>query len=229
MGGRRAGHDRGGLVWDWPLRAFHWALVLCVAGSWTTHSLGMEWFDWHRRLGYATVVLVVFRFAWGFVGPRHARFASFVRGPRAIVEYVRGRQEAPAAGHNPLGALAVLAMLASLGLQAATGLYANDEIANAGPFYGWVEQATSNRLTRLHRLNSNVLLVLIGVHLLAVAGHEWRGRRLVRPMITGRGPAGEGVTGQRGLLAIALVVAITTALALMIRAAPAAVVGFYGF
>src|SRR6188768_4231520 len=66
------------LVWDWPLRAFHWALVLAVAGSFATHYAGMEWFDWHRRCGYVVVVLVGFRLAWGFAGPRYARFASFL-------------------------------------------------------------------------------------------------------------------------------------------------------
>lgn len=135
----------------------------------------------------------------------------------------------PGAGHNPLGALAVVAMLLVLGLQAATGLFANDEIANAGPFYGWVSQETSNRLTSVHHLNSDALLALIVLHLLAVAWYEWRGHRLVRAMVTGRRPGDEGIAGERGLLAIALVAAISVALALAIRAAPDAVVGFFDF
>ena len=68
------------LVWDWPVRACHWLLVVSIAGAWATHYAGLEWFDWHRRLGYVALVLVLFRIAWGFVGPRHARFGSFVRG-----------------------------------------------------------------------------------------------------------------------------------------------------
>ncbi len=68
------------LVWDWPLRVFHWSLVLAVAGSFATHYAGIEWFDWHRRCGYAVVVLIGFRLAWGFVGPRYSRFSSFLRG-----------------------------------------------------------------------------------------------------------------------------------------------------
>ena len=57
--------------------------MVTVAGAWITHYAGIEWFAWHRRLGYATLVLVAFRVVWGFVGTRHARFANFVRGPRA--------------------------------------------------------------------------------------------------------------------------------------------------
>jgi cytochrome b len=221
---------RGALVWDWPLRAFHWSLALCVAGAWATHYAGLEWFDWHRRLGYASLVLVVFRLAWGVVGPRHARFASFVRGPRAIISYVRGGPNPQAAGHNPLGALSVLAMLGVLLLQAATGLFANDEIANAGPFFGWVGQDTSNRLTAVHHFNSNVLLGLILLHLVAVAWHELRARRgLVRAMVTGRLGVGaaEGIATSRGTLAVLIVAAIALLLALAIRAAPEATISFF--
>ena len=79
------------LVWDLPLRATHWLLALTVAGAWVTHYAGTSWFAWHRALGYATLVLVVFRIVWGFVGTRHARFAVFVRGPGAVLDYLRSR------------------------------------------------------------------------------------------------------------------------------------------
>jgi cytochrome b len=217
------------LVWDWPLRVFHWALAACVAGSFATHYAGLEWFDWHRRLGYATLVLVLFRVIWGFVGTRYARFANFVRGPREVAQYLRGDLRV-SAGHNPLGALSVLAFLCVLLLQATTGLFANDEIANAGPFYGWVSQATSNSLTALHELNSSVLVGLVVLHLLAVAWYDLGRRRagLVRAMVTGRkpGPA-QGIHSSRALLALAIVATLAVALALAIRAAPEASVGFY--
>lgn len=216
------------LVWDWPLRVFHWVLAVCVAAAWATHYAGLEWFPWHRRFGYATLVLVGFRLAWGVVGPRHARFRAFVRGPRAVWHYVRRRDAAPAAGHNPLGGWSVLAMLAALLLQAATGLFANDEIANAGPFYGWVASQTSGRLTGLHHLNSNVVLGLVALHLLAIAWHDLvRGRGLTRSMATGRRAGGEGIEGSRGALALAIVLALAGALALAIRAAPEATILFF--
>jgi cytochrome b len=216
------------LVWDWPLRVFHWSLVLAIAGSFATHYAGMEWFDWHRRCGYAAAVLVGFRVVWGFVGPRYSRFTSFLRGPRAVFDYLRGRQPYPSAGHNPLGAASVLVFLASLALQAGTGLFANDEIANAGPFYGWVTQATSNRLTALHDLNASVLLALIAMHLVAIAWYDGiRRLGLVRAFWTGRKAGAEGIGSSRGALGLVIAVALIVALALAIRAAPEASVSFF--
>jgi cytochrome b len=216
------------LVWDWPLRVFHWSLVLAVAGSFATHYAGMEWFDWHRRCGYVAAVLVGFRLAWGFVGPQYSRFRSFLRGPRAVIDFLRGRHPYPAAGHNPVGAASVLAFLASLAIQAGTGLVANDEIANAGPFYGWVTHATSNRLTALHDLNSSILIALIAAHLAAIAWYDGRRRLgLVRAFWTGRKAGAEGIRSSRGGLALAIVLALIVALALAFRAAPEASVSFF--
>jgi cytochrome b len=181
--------ERERLVWDLPVRVAHWLLVLAVATSVATHYAGVEWFSWHRRSGYAVLVLVAFRVAWGFLGTRHARFASFLHGPRTIRDYLRGRTSG-AVGHNPLGGLFVVAMLAVLLLQACTGLFANDEIMNAGPFYGWIDHASSNRLTSLHRFNSKLLFALIGLHLVAITWYvAVRGQPLLRAMITGRKPA----------------------------------------
>ena len=220
----------GRLVWDWPVRVFHWSLVVSVAGAWATHYAGLEWFDWHRRLGYATLVLVAFRIVWGFVGTQYARFESFVRGPRAIAGYLRGmRTGAPALpGHNPLGALSVVAFLLVLLLQAGTGLFANDEVANAGPFFGWVDQATSNRLTSIHHFNANVLLGLVTLHLLAIAYYDKvRKAGLTRTLVTGRRPGIEGIASSRGGLALLIVVLLSVALALAIRAAPEATISFF--
>jgi cytochrome b len=216
------------LVWDWPLRAFHWLLVLAVAGSFATHYGGIEWFDWHRRCGYAVAVLTGFRLAWGFLGPQYSRFSSFLRGPRAMLDYLRGRQPYPIAGHNPVGAASVLVFLASLAIQAGTGLFANDEIANAGPFYGWVTQETSNRLAGVHDFNSSLLVALIAAHLVAIAWYDGLRRRgLLRAFWTGRKPGAEGIGSSRGGLAIVIVITLIVALALAIRAAPAASVSFF--
>ena len=221
------------LVWDLPLRATHWALAVTVAGAWVTHYAGTRWFAWHRSFGYATLVLVAFRIIWGFAGTRHSRFASFVRGPGPVLAYLRSRPLGATPGHNPLGALSVIAMLASLFLQAATGLFANDEIVSAGPFYGWIAPATSNRVTGLHEANSNLLLVLLALHVLAIAWYERvAGRSLLRAMITGHKPAAEvpvaeSAGGSRTLLALAIVAALTVALALAVCTAPEARIALY--
>ena len=217
------------MVWDWPLRAFHWLLAACVAGSFATHHAGVEWFAWHRSFGYAVLVLVLFRIAWGWVGTRHARFRSFVRGPRAVREYLCDPAVRRGSGHNPLGALSVLAFLAVLLGQASTGLFANDEIANAGPFYGWVSHATSNRLAGTHGRLADVIVALVAVHLVAIAWHERRGAGgLVRAMLTGR-KAGvtDGIDGSRGGLALLVVLVLVAALVVAVRAAPEASVNFF--
>jgi len=96
-------------IWDLPTRLFHWLLVLCVGGLIATGTVGGVWMEWHLRLGYAVLTLLLFRLLWGFLGGRWSRFASFIYSPRSLMDYLRG--QAPlehTAGHTPLGALSVL-------------------------------------------------------------------------------------------------------------------------
>ena len=127
---------------------------------------------------------IIFRLLWGFVGPRYARFAQFVRGPRAVANYLKGA--AAPAGHNPLGALSVLALLLVIGFQAVSGLFTTDDIMTQGPLFGHVSESTANLLTSWHKLNEWVIIGLIALHLLAVAWYALvRRKRLVRAIITG--------------------------------------------
>jgi cytochrome b len=224
------------LVWDLPLRLFHWLLVAAIVTSWVTHELGVEYFEWHVRAGYVTLVLLAFRIAWGFVGPRHARFAGFLRGPRAIMAYLRAARRGEAAatvGHNPLGGWSVVVMLGLLLFQALTGLFSNDEIFNTGPLYGYVSDDQSDGLTRLHKQNFDWLLVFAGLHLAAVAWYQWfKGVDLVRPMITGRKsaslvPPSEAISRQRLWLAAVLLALAATALWRVVANAPSASMSFY--
>jgi cytochrome b len=172
-------------VWDLPTRLFHWTLAALIVGSFVTVKVGGNLMVWHERLGYAVLSLVLFRIAWGFAGGRYARFASFVRGPGAVLAHLRG---APAAGpgHNPLGALSVLGLLAVVGFQAASGLFANDDIAFEGPLASRVSGATSSLLTTLHRFNEKVILALVALHLAAVLYYRFgKGKNLVGPMLSG--------------------------------------------
>ena len=101
------------LVWDVPVRVFHWLLVLCFAGAWLTAE-SEHWRLVHVTLGYTMAGLVAFRVLWGLVGTRYARFASFVRGPSAVLGYLKsliGRHPEHHTGHNPAGALAIVAGL----------------------------------------------------------------------------------------------------------------------
>jgi cytochrome b len=217
-------------VWDLPVRVTHWALAIAVVGSWLSHYGGTRWFAVHRYCGYTVLVLVAFRVAWGFVGTRHAKFRAFLSGPRRVREYLRGGWRDVQAGHNPLGGWSVIAMLGLLGFQATSGLFANDEIASAGPFYGWVSHETSNRLTALHHANADWLLVLLALHALAIVVYEWPLRKkLIGPMITGRKaadsvPENSAIGHSQTLRAIVLVTAIALALAVALRLAPDSVV-----
>ena len=94
-------------VWDWPVRLTHWFFVVAVIAMWWTGEEGL--FEWHSKLGYVILTLVVSRLIWGFVGSYHARFVHFVRGWKAVAGYVKEPIET--VGHNPLGALSVLALL----------------------------------------------------------------------------------------------------------------------
>jgi cytochrome b len=172
-------------VWDLPVRLFHWALVILVMfQAYTGLFGGPKAMVWHGRAGMAILALVLFRIVWGFVGGRHARFIQFVRGPVGIIKYLKGVMAVPD-GHNPLGALSVLALLAVLAVQASTGLFANDDILFEGPLFHLVDKELSDRLTGFHYLSSRALLALVVLHLGAIVFYRMKGKDLIRPMVTG--------------------------------------------
>ncbi len=171
-------------VWDLPVRLFHWLLVACVIAAFVTAKVGGNAMVWHGRLGLAIVGLVVFRIVWGFAGSTYARFARFVRGPRTILAYLRGEWRGQ--GHNPLGALSVLAMLAALALQGGTGLFANDDIAYQGHLYRLVGADVSERITALHKAGEKLVMLLVLLHLGAIGFYaRVKKQNLVRPMLVG--------------------------------------------
>jgi cytochrome b len=173
-------------VWDLPLRLFHWSLVAFLLASFVTQAIGGNAMDWHFRAGYAVLTLLAFRLVWGIVGPRYARFSSFLYGPSAIAAYLRGAS-GPHVGHNPLGSLSVFAMLAVVLAQALSGMFANDDIASEGPLARFVSKDMSDRLTWFHAdVNAWILLALVCLHVLAVAWYGLaRSQNLVKPMWSG--------------------------------------------
>ncbi len=177
------------VVWDLPIRAFHWCLVVLVTVAVVTAKLGRM--EIHMLAGEAILVLLLFRLVWGVIGSQTARFSQFVRGPRAVFAYaadlLRGRTGAPVLGHNPIGALMVLALLAALAVQAASGLFTSDDILVDGPLVPLAASSTVKTLSTLHRTLADGILVLVGVHVLAVFAYLLvKKENLVRPMITGR-------------------------------------------
>lgn len=173
-------------MWDLPLRVFHWALASLVVAAIVSGKLGGNALDWHVWFGLAILSLLLFRVAWGFVGGHHARFASFVRGPKIILAYVRGKHP-ESLGHNPLGALSVLAILAALFTLAISGLFANDDVLIEAPLYPLVSKDTSDWLTWLHTRSQYLIFLLVALHIAAILYYRvWKKKDLVRPMITGR-------------------------------------------
>lgn len=175
-------------VWDLPLRLFHWSLLICVTGAIVSMQV-FENIDWHQRFGYAVLALIIFRIMWGFAGSRHARFLNFIRGPGAIKDYLaRSRAGGHISiGHNPLGALSVLALLLVLIAQAVSGLFLTDEIMFEAPLFKYISEHTASLLGRLHHLNANLIFILIGLHLAAILFYRFVKRdNLVTPMVTGR-------------------------------------------
>lgn len=204
-------------VWDVPVRLFHWALAVLVVFSFVTGKVGGTWLEWHMRSGYAILALLLFRLVWGVVGSETARFAGFVRGPRASLGYLKAtlvRRPPQVLGHNPLGGWMVLFMLALLLVQAATGLFVDDEIATQGPLVVKVSDAVVARLTTLHRYNQWVILGAVVLHLVAIAMYQWGLRvNLIGPMLHGRMVVPAAVPAPRSVSAVLAAVVFALACA----------------
>ena len=200
-------------IWDLPIRLFHWSLVGLVAFMWWSgenHEM-----DWHRRAGYAVLGLLVFRIYWGFVGSRTARFAQCVRGPQAVLAYARAlgrsasRGTAPdkgAIGHNPMGGLSVVLLLLVLLTMVSAGLFAVDvDGLESGPLADYVSFDSGRLAAHLHGFVFDALLVLAAVHIGTILFYRLRLKTdLVRPMLTGRGPAPVGAGEEAGIAAVPL-------------------------
>ncbi|WP_425409704.1 cytochrome b/b6 domain-containing protein [Hyphococcus sp.] len=180
--------EKDALVWDWSIRAYHWTAVALVGLLWWSGENGVM--DWHRRFGLTMMGLMVFRIYWGVAGARTARFSDFVKGPGAVLAYIRGlkRPYTPHTGHNPLGALSVLAMLAALTAQVSLGLFAIDvDGYESGPLAHLVSFDQGRTAAELHDANFNILIALIALHVAAVAFYHIALRaNLIGPMLTGR-------------------------------------------
>lgn len=177
-------------VWDLPTRVVHWLLLILVTSLVITGHQGGEWMTWHARCGYGVLTLVLFRLVWGLVGGHHSRFSQFVPSwsvlRQAMARARRGPHQAWV-GHNPMGALSVLALLLVLGLQATSGMVSDDEIAFSGPLSAHVSSAWVSAATWYHKeVGQRLLIGLVVLHVLAIVYHRVRhGEHLVRAMLRG--------------------------------------------
>jgi len=173
-------------VWDLPTRIFHWSLAMAIVGQLATGLSGVM--EWHFRIGYLVLALLLFRLIWGFVGGHWSRFGSFVHSPAAVRDYLRGQARPDQlVGHSPLGALSVFAMLVFLVAQVATGLVSDDEVSASGPLTRFVSSATVSLASAWHgNIGAWVILALVILHVLAIVFYvALRRQSLVRPMLSG--------------------------------------------
>lgn len=179
-------------VWDVFVRLFHWCLLAAVIISfYTTKTDGTPFLfpiEVHAQAGYLIIGLLIFRVIWGISGPAYARFSAFIYGPKDTAIYANAllKRRAPRyASHNPLGGWMVVLLLLSLSFQAVSGLFLSDDIFFQGPLYGLLGRDISGELASLHSLNSDVLLILIGIHVAGIIVHALQGENLVAAMVTG--------------------------------------------
>ena len=219
-------------IWDLPVRIFHWSLVILFIVAYVTNSLGPNYFTYHLWSGYAIIVLVLFRIIWGLVGTYHARFINFVRNPLTTTKYalsVFKKNDPHHLGHNPLGAVMVVALLLAMLVQAVTGLFGNDEIFNTGPLYAYISDELSLQLTSLHRQLFYWILGAVILHIAAVFLHVWFKRdNIIKAMFTGKKNAKDSadaniISSSKIWLAVAIIIIISLLLAWIISSAPIAV------
>jgi cytochrome b len=183
-------------VWDLPVRLFHWTLAALIAFSWWSAEEGH--LDWHLYSGLGILSLLIFRILWGFFGSSTARFANFVRGPAGVRAYLKNPSSWRVAGHTPLGALSVLALLGAVGAQALMGLFSSDEDGLfEGPLAKFVSIDQSEVVSEIHHAFFNVIIALVLLHVGAIIYYRIRGKPLVGAMITGKGQLPEGAAPMR--------------------------------
>lgn len=209
------------MVWDAPVRLFHWLVVLLVTAAYV--SLKLNWIAWHVRVGEALLALVMARLLWGCFGSETARFRSFVASPAAALRHLRHlfrREPDMQVGHNPAGGWMVLLLLALLLAETLSGLYLNNDIADHGPLTDVVPAWLANTIEALHGLVWDALIAAVALHVLVIALYAFaKGHNLLGPMLTGykRLPPSIGAPRQaparRALLALGIGMAVVVLLA----------------
>lgn len=214
------------LVWDIPTRLFHWLLVACILAQYLTAEV-FDAIDWHFKIGYFTLGLILFRLIWGFVGTTYARFGQFLKGPGKVLSYAKTVTDANSpehAGHNPMGGWMVIALLVLVALQGISGLFIGDDIINNGPYYDAVAEATRDTMNAIHHTAFNILLAAIALHIAAVIFYaRFKKQLLVPAMLHGKKATNEpGISSSRLILALILVLLVTGIMYYVIEIAPPA-------
>ena len=178
-------------VWGPVIRIWHWLLVVSVISGWLLGEFrNFSIMQWHIYAGYCTGILLIVRIALGLMGPPEVRFSALVVRPAVLMDYVsRVLRPVPSGvpGHNPLGALSVIAMLILLAVQVSTGLFAEDDgLFYEGPLSSLVSESTVQTVNSVHLLVSEMILIVVMLHISAILFYLiWKKENLIIAMITG--------------------------------------------
>ena len=179
-------------VWDPVTRAWHWLIAASVITGWLIGEFRtFSIMQWHIYLGYVTGTLLLFRYVWGWVGPEPVRHRTLFASLADIPGYLRNvgrRRPSGVPGHNPLGALSVIAIVLVLTAQVVTGLFSEDDaLFYAGPLASEVSSSVVKTMTGYHHLSARAVLVLVVLHVGAALFYlVWKRENLITPMLTGR-------------------------------------------
>ncbi len=201
-------------VWDLPVRAYHWLqFVLVAVAAVTGFLLGGRWIDVHVWAGAALAALLVMRIIWGFAGSTYARFSTFLPAPRTVFSHVRELKSGtarPHLGHNPLGALMILALVAVIAGLVVSGTIIFGGVFKKGPGAAFFSFATGFSAREIHELLAFALLGLVGLHIAGAFFESWRtGENLARAMVTGSKRLEPGRHEERPIAARPLVAVVT--------------------
>jgi cytochrome b len=197
------------LIWEWPLRVWHWLFALSITGSLATGLSGdIGLMDWHLRLGYCACGLLVFRLLWGFFGGAYSRWRHYWPSPTRILQHFKGSESSSA--HTAPGIALVLLLLAAVAVQAVTGLFTTDDIFIEGPLVRSADDAVVSAMTAIHHRGFYLVIAAIVIHLTAHIVYGLKGSRMPLAMFSGRKVVAETVTAtpSRGWQAV-----VTAALA----------------
>ncbi|TPV55651.1 cytochrome B [Aestuariibacter sp. GS-14] len=212
------------LIWDIPTRLFHWLLVACIVAQYLTAEV-FDAIDWHFKIGYFTLGLILFRLCWGFIGTTYAKFSQFVTGPGKVIAYAKtlgNKHSEEHAGHNPMGGWMVIALLLLVALQGISGLFITDDIVNNGPYYDAVSEATRDIMNAIHHTAFNVLLAAIVLHVGAVVFYaRFKQQLLVPAMLHGKKSTNApGISSSRLVLAAILALVVIALMYWVIEVLP---------
>ncbi len=177
-------------VWDLGLRLFHWFLVLGILNQFLTMEFGEgSYTEWHFRVGFCILGLLIYRIIWGFIGSESVQFSTFLYSPSNITSYLKSLPSTTYhqyLGHNPVGGLSAILLLLVCAAMAVSGLFISDDILWEAPFYNAVSNDISDLMYTIHHWGEKALIGIVAMHVAAIVFYRWRKKaKLTTSMVTG--------------------------------------------